>query len=61
MILGMTLRPRALAALQIAEPAAKALAAQALHAEAEAGRAAIDAAGEIAEPAGLPEIGRAHV
>jgi uncharacterized ferritin-like protein (DUF455 family) len=54
MILGMQLRPRALAVLELCDPAAKALAAQALLAAARDGSGRIDPAAVLAEPGALP-------
>ncbi len=50
----MELRQQALAALQISDPAAKADAAGALHAQALAGAAALDTAAQLTAPATLP-------
>jgi uncharacterized ferritin-like protein (DUF455 family) len=54
MILGMQLRPRALEVLQLADPAAKAQAAQALLAALRAGATTLDAAAVLTAPAALP-------
>ena len=54
MILGMQLRPRALAVLELSDPTAKALAAQSLLAAARDGSGQIDAAQVLAEPPALP-------
>jgi uncharacterized ferritin-like protein (DUF455 family) len=54
MILGMRLRPLALEALREPDPAAKAAATQALHAELLSGRCQPDADSVLVEPPGLP-------
>ena len=54
MILGMSLRPRALALLELSDPAAKAEKTRALFAAVQLGQVALDSQAEIATPPSLP-------
>ncbi len=54
MILGMSLRPRALALLELRDPATKAEKTRALMAAVQSGQVALDRQAELATPPGLP-------
>lgn len=54
MILGMSLRPRALALLELSDPAAKAEKTRALFAAVQLGQVALDSQAEIATPPSVP-------